>query len=159
MKKYYWNLATLLMVAVLSVGFVSCSSDDDDNNSGGEGGQQTNNALVGNWYAEDIDEDGVWKDLVVIKSDGTFREQLYEASADGSYTCKHQTVGTYVYDATNKKLVVTVTQVRCTDSDCETKVGDIATFTNVSVSSSTLTYYGPYGDGAAYTKTTSTSLF
>ena len=160
MKKYYWNLLTLLMVAVLSVGFMSCSSDDDDKESTGENTEKpTSNPLVGNWYDEDIDEYGVWKELVIVKSDGTFREQIYEASADGSYTCKHQTAGTYMYDATNKKLVFTVTQVQCTDSDCETKVGDIMTCTNASVSNNTLTFESPYGDKATYTKVTVASLF
>ena len=29
-KKYFWNLLTFMMVAMLSFGFASCGSDDDD---------------------------------------------------------------------------------------------------------------------------------
>lgn len=32
MKKYYLSMLTVLMVAILSVGVISCSKDDDNNN-------------------------------------------------------------------------------------------------------------------------------
>ena len=43
MKKYYLNMMTALMVAILSFGFASCSSDDDDNNG-------SSSKIVGVWY-------------------------------------------------------------------------------------------------------------
>lgn len=34
-KKFFWSMLTFLMVAIVSVGFVSCGGDDDDKNGGG----------------------------------------------------------------------------------------------------------------------------
>ena len=42
-KKYYWSLLTVVMMAVMSVGFVSCGDDDDEPGSG------SNSTLVGTW--------------------------------------------------------------------------------------------------------------
>ena len=41
MKKFLLNWTTVLMVAILSVGFISCSSDDDEGGSGGSGSTTT----------------------------------------------------------------------------------------------------------------------
>ena len=33
-KKHFWSLLTLMTVAMLSIGFASCSKDDDDTDDG-----------------------------------------------------------------------------------------------------------------------------
>ncbi|MBR1668249.1 MAG: hypothetical protein IJ693_08220 [Bacteroidaceae bacterium] len=67
-KNYLWSMLTTVMVAMLSIGFVSCGDDDDDNGGGTSGGSS---ALVGTWYSiisegweyEDGELTGHWKDL------------------------------------------------------------------------------------------------
>lgn len=50
MKKNSYYLLIMLMMAIVSVGFVSCGSDDDDNNGGGAGGTGTlSGSIVGTW--------------------------------------------------------------------------------------------------------------
>lgn len=49
-KKYFWRVMTLMMVAMLSVGFASCGSDDDDDDNGGGGASGiTESRIVGLW--------------------------------------------------------------------------------------------------------------
>lgn len=47
-KMNYWSMLTIIIVAMLSIGFASCSSDDDEEESGGGRGDV---ALVGKWYS------------------------------------------------------------------------------------------------------------
>lgn len=47
MKKSYLHLLAIIMVAMLSIGFVSCSSDDDDDESAG--GSELVDKLQGTW--------------------------------------------------------------------------------------------------------------
>ena len=35
-KKCFWNLMTLMMVSMLSIGFISCGGDDDEAPGGNE---------------------------------------------------------------------------------------------------------------------------
>ena len=48
MKKYLLNLMTILMVTIVSVGFVSCGGDDDDDEI----------SIVGTWRCDWSDGDG-----------------------------------------------------------------------------------------------------
>jgi len=50
-KMYFWSLLTFMMVAMLSIGFVSCGSDDDNDSSDG--------ILVGEW--QECESDGVFR--------------------------------------------------------------------------------------------------
>lgn len=45
-KHYFYNMLTILMVALTSFSFASCGDDDDDEQGGGSGSQ---NVLVGSW--------------------------------------------------------------------------------------------------------------
>lgn len=45
-KNYLWSLLTIMMLAVLSVGFVSCGDDDDDEITGGS---ELVDKLQGTW--------------------------------------------------------------------------------------------------------------
>lgn len=67
-RKNFLHLLTIMMVAMLSVGFTSCSDDDDDGK---------NNGLVGSWtcnnaYIDKIDYDGAAPDTYTFKSNGTY---------------------------------------------------------------------------------------
>ncbi|MBQ8457504.1 MAG: hypothetical protein IJ540_07875 [Prevotella sp.] len=42
-KNYYWSVMIAFVMAIVSVGFVSCGDDDDPDGGGG------NSALVGTW--------------------------------------------------------------------------------------------------------------
>lgn len=44
-KRILWSLLTMMMVAVLSAGFVACGDDDDDSSSG--------SGVVGTWSGKD----------------------------------------------------------------------------------------------------------
>lgn len=48
-RKYFWNLLTIMMVATLSVGFMSCGSDDDDNSI-------SSDSIIGTWIIVGGDE-------------------------------------------------------------------------------------------------------
>ncbi len=47
-KNYFWSMLTMMMVAMLSVAFVSCSSDDDDKENG------STNSIVGTWEMTNV---------------------------------------------------------------------------------------------------------
>lgn len=47
-KKYFWSLLTFMIVAMLSVGLVSCGGDDDDDN-GNVNGDELVTKLQGKW--------------------------------------------------------------------------------------------------------------
>lgn len=74
MKKYFWSMMTILMMAVMCVGLTACGSDDDDSPSG----------MVGVWkqvykkttYYEK-NSSGEW-----VQS-GEPSEETYEGSASG----------------------------------------------------------------------------
>lgn len=48
MKKNLLNWMTILMAAIVSVGFVSCGDDDDDNNSK-QVKEETTTSIIGTW--------------------------------------------------------------------------------------------------------------
>lgn len=90
----------MMMVAMLSISFVSCSDDDDISNS-----------IVGTWRYE---EDGYY-DVVTFKSDGTGTWTEYELGDYDSWFF------TYTYDYTSMVLVV-----RYEDGDTEKSKVQIA---------------------------------
>ncbi|MDE6807364.1 MAG: hypothetical protein K2I98_02755 [Prevotella sp.] len=60
-KSIFLSLLTMVMVAMLSAGFVACSSDDDDDDSG------SNSVVVGTWSGWDNGE----RLTLTFKGDGT----------------------------------------------------------------------------------------
>lgn len=74
-KKYFWSLLTFMMVAMLSVGFASCSSDDDDDNKGG-----SNSSIVGTWQCEWEDDGDTGYTVLTFRANGTghYKEYYYE---------------------------------------------------------------------------------
>ncbi len=110
MKKYF-NLAITLMVVVMSLTFVSCSSDDDEPSNGGS----NPSALIGTWqefYEMDLDASGnevsdSWYvsgtdcDYVKFKSDGTF---VWGWQEDEVYTMS----GTYKYDSSKNTITLSL---------------------------------------------------
>ncbi|MBQ7422344.1 MAG: hypothetical protein IJV27_09430 [Prevotella sp.] len=74
-KKFFWNLLTFMLVAMLSVSFVSCSSDDDDS---------VDNSIVGTW--EDTNYiDGTW-------------QWTFNSNGKGSCKVSDRTTYTFTFD-------------------------------------------------------------
>lgn len=82
MKKNLFNWLTILMVAIVSVGFVSCGDDDDDE----EGGPVS---LVGTWSLNFGTEDYC---LLSFYTNGTVKYQEYD---DGEW--EEESIYSYTY--------------------------------------------------------------
>lgn len=99
MKKFYLNMMTALMVAVLSVGFASCSSDDDDDDF-----NYPKESLYGTWKMSEVkmsenDSYISWPmktTTATFNSDGTYSGSGYFGNGSGTYTAKGNTITTYV---------------------------------------------------------------
>ena len=98
-KKSLWSLPTILMVAMLSIGFVSCGDDEDDDiiDSG-----ITSNSLIGTWSRN------------YTTADGINATEVYTFSKNGSGTYKnaYQTA-TFTYVAVSGYISV---KIRYNDS-------------------------------------------
>lgn len=125
-KNYLWNMLTMMMVAMLSVAFVSCSSDDDDKENGNNGGDTTTWTIVGTWEMTQIQ--GYYEDketgnkLTFDATPGSINfEEIdvadyvrYEFRSDNimkgyeweNNTWSHYTTVPYRYNATNKTLTM-----------------------------------------------------
>ena len=99
-KKYFlWSMFAIMMVAITSVGFVSCSSDSDDDDS---------MSIVGVWYETQYWKDNSWKSsgssfyyIFEFKSNNTYNVYLTE---DNYKTGKTLLSGTYTFDGNNLTL-------------------------------------------------------
>lgn len=82
-KKNLGHLLALLMVAMLSIGFASCSSDDDDGNGGSSNNVKTK--LLGTWKMVSCSSSWYSSSFKYInfKNDGTC---LYSSSTGFEYT-------------------------------------------------------------------------
>ena len=98
-KKNLWRLMAILMVAMLSVGFVSCGDDDDEDGPSGSSltgtwketyYQETEYKLTdGNWVKTDEDEESYPENEasmgIIFQSDGKMKT-VSDLKADGSYS-------------------------------------------------------------------------
>lgn len=86
-------MMTVMMVAMLSVGFTACSDDDDNNNDGG------GNTVVGTWSG--VDEDGYMLTLTFNSNNtGVLRETYLNYSDytySFTYTMKNENSGSLTY--------------------------------------------------------------
>lgn len=94
-KSILWSLLAMMMVAVLSAGFVACSDDDDDDSSSGSG-------VVGTWSGSD---DGDYLTLTFKKDGtGTWTSRYYD-----SYSGTETERGSFSYEMEGKsKGIITV---------------------------------------------------
>ena len=88
MKKNLFRLMALMMVAMLTIGFTSCSKDDDDDNSA---------SIVGTWV-----DDSWGTKTMILGSNGS-----YSSTIKDSYRT-HYRNGTYSYNPTQGTMVVNV---------------------------------------------------
>lgn len=98
-----WSILTIMMIAMLNVGFASCGHDDDDdkpNNTVVE--EDDANPLVGSWIYQDEE----MQTLFVFYSNGKFKVQ--EHSYIDNYNALFE--GTYVYDEDDELLVLNITK-------------------------------------------------
>jgi len=70
MKKYFLSMLSILMVAMLCVGFASCSKDDDN---AGSLAYDANNPIIGSWYHSEIDGSQENETLLLLYSNGKFK--------------------------------------------------------------------------------------
>jgi len=121
MKKYYLNMMTALMVAILSVGFASCSSDDDDDDF-----NYPKESLYGTWKMSEVkmsenDSYISWPmkaTTATFNSDGTYSGSGYFGNGSGTYTAKGNTITTYVSD----KVYIVYTVLSLSGSTAELKM-------------------------------------
>lgn len=110
MKKFLLNWATFMMVAVVSAGFVSCSSDDDGDDSGAFNAD----AIVGTWkftheegyekgksYSEERSPDRIC--YYHIDKDGTCT-RYYIDNRDGNGSWEVRDYPGFAFDAENQRL-------------------------------------------------------
>ena len=97
MKKFYLFLSVMLLTLV-SVGFVSCGDDKDEPKSAD---------IVGTWQAKVIVEDGESvENLVQFTKDGKWNSvEIYEGEVGVEVEVEHGT-----YTVSGNKLTVTVTE-------------------------------------------------
>lgn len=76
-KHYFYNMLTILMVALTSFSFASCGDDDDDEQGGGSGSQ---NVLVGSWRQEEGSDYITW----TFNNDGTGSQLGVSGRNDGA---------------------------------------------------------------------------
>jgi len=120
MKKFYLNVMAALTVAILSVGFASCSSDDDDDFN------YSKEVLYGTWKMSEVkmSESGSYlkwpfkTTTATFKSDGTYSGSGYFGNGSGTYTAKGNTITTFV--SGNVYMVYTV--ISLTGSTAELKM-------------------------------------
>lgn len=96
MKKNLLNWMTILMVAIVSIGFVSCGNDDDDDKKGGTV------SLVGTWSLNFGPDDYC---LLTFYQNGTVKYQEYD---DGQW----EEEDTYNYTYNNSILHLTYSDGR-----------------------------------------------
>ena len=75
-KKLFWSMLTVMMTAVLSIGFIACGSDDNKNDGGNSGGSSGNPAVV----------EGTWKGVI----DGANMELIYKGNGQGEWIRREQ---------------------------------------------------------------------
>ena len=71
-KKLFWSMLTVMMTAVLSIGFIACGSDDDNNSGGG-----TSNPNV---------VEGTWKGVI----DEANMELIFKGNGQGEWIRREQ---------------------------------------------------------------------
>lgn len=91
MKKHLLNWMTILMAAIVSVGFVSCGDDDEKT--------EDNVSLVGTWR-HDFGSNGGYI-IKQFNNDNTGYSQEYDPN-DGGLRKKHDF--TYQYDTSSKHI-------------------------------------------------------
>ncbi len=107
MSKYIFNWLTILMVAIVSIGFASCGGDDDDEKKSNEG-ELT--AISGTWMET---QDSGTKLYLVLLANGHGSWEVEQSKGhienDGefTYTYKDNVITiSYVDDNTVEKLYV-----------------------------------------------------
>ena len=121
MKKYYLNMMTVLMAAVLCIGFASCSSDDDENDF-----NYPKESLYGTWKMSEVkmSESGSYikwpmtATTATFKSDGTYSGSGYFGNGSGTYIAKGNTITTYI----NDKVYIVYTVLSLSGSTAELKM-------------------------------------
>ena len=100
MKKYLLNCMTILMLTIVSVGFVSCGDDDDDD-------KKETSSIVGTWVYFEQDDDYSLSLMCTFKSDGTFKVVGQEGDISLREFDSWEDSGLWKYGAKNHKLTLT----------------------------------------------------
>ncbi|MBP3213836.1 MAG: hypothetical protein J6M19_03240 [Bacteroidaceae bacterium] len=154
MKKVFLSMMSILMVAMLCVGFASCSKDDDN---AGSLAYDANNPIVGGWYHPETDEDS--EILFLLYPNGNFKlleRVLYRHN--GNYGYNNVVVeGRYEYE--DGTLYLTITK----SNDADILVGIMLEMDVVSLGRNRLvveSYNDDYDDfvETSFVRTEQTSL-
>lgn len=79
--KNLWGILTIMMVALLSVGIVSCSKDDDEKKGGNS---SVPSKLVGYWFGGDTGNEGYWL-VLNLASNGYGSFKLSKINTSSNY--------------------------------------------------------------------------
>lgn len=137
MKKYFWSLLPIMMVAMLSVSIVSCSKDDDDKKKKTDNTvveKDETNPLIGNWYSIEKDEEyeKVDETLFVFMSNGKFKLQGHNVEGDWNFSAIIE--GKYDYYDEDEVVLLTVEK----SSHPDISVGDEIRCSIIRLTQSTL---------------------
>lgn len=90
-KNFFWSMLTIMVVAMLSMTFVSCSDDDDEV-------VKESSSIVGTWeWRDDESED---YDIITFRKDGTGTwSQYYDDESEIENF-------SYQYDSSTKRLIM-----------------------------------------------------
>lgn len=102
MKKYFWSLLTFMMVAMLSVGFASCSSDDDDEGGSGLSDEEITIILQGTWDVVGYEDGETFNEV------WTFNGNTLKAWDTGTFTVEN---GRIVSKAALDGMYITLTKI------------------------------------------------
>ena len=126
MKKNLLNWMTILMVAIVSVGFVSCGDDDDDEKEG---------AIIGTWRSDWSDEGGTGYTLITFYANGS--GNLIEKE-DGKTTNENFK---YAFDAKTMTIVLMFWDDDDGDYTDYDEPGHISSLTSTTMVINGYTYY------------------
>ena len=101
-KNFLWSMLSFVMVAMLSVGFVSCGDDDDDTKTE----EVTSASILGSWSYTEIRSDTHYiSETYTFNEDGTYIVLWEEGTSSETYSGEES--GTYVFDVANMTVTFT----------------------------------------------------
>ncbi len=109
-KEFFWSLLTVMMVAMLSVGIVSCSKDDKNDES------NPSSKVIGTWSGQDVEFGSI---TMTFKSggSGTYVGRYYD-----SYSGYETERGVFTYSMTDESSGIIIIKYNDSYSEDETDI-------------------------------------
>jgi ABC-type glycerol-3-phosphate transport system substrate-binding protein len=97
-KTLLWSMLTVMMVTMLSVGFVACGSDDDDDDNG----TTSSSSVVGTWKGQEGNDSMT----ATFNADGTSTWIEVDGHSDGRPADIKQGTFTYMMQGADRGIIV-----------------------------------------------------